>query len=318
MKKKVSIVIPCYNSEKTISEVVKLCLEEFGKLQKYDVEMILVNDCSKDLTWKEIEKCCEKNKSVVGVNLSINAGQHNAIMAGFHYAMGEYILCMDDDLQTHPSQIVKLLEKIEEGYDLVFATYPKEKQNLFRRLGSWFNDWTVNFLLKTNKNLKVTSFFVFRRFILKTILRYQNSYTHLRGLLVNATQNIGTVEVKHFERREGNSTYTLSKLIRLWSSCINFSIVPLRFASVFGSFTAFVGFLTAIFVVVKKIITPNIAVGWTSTIAIMLLFFGIVLMCLGIIGEYIGRIFLAINNMPQYVVREMIDSREESMTKIEE
>ena len=310
MNKLVSIVIPCYNSEKTIGEVVKLCVQEFEKISEYDVELVLVNDCSADSTWSEIEKSCRRYKNVKGINLAINTGQHNAIMAGFHYASGDYILCMDDDLQTHPSQISKLLNKLEEGYDLVFATYPQEKQNLFRRIGSWFNALTVNFLLKTDKDIKVTSFFVFRKFILNTILQYKNSYTHLRGLLMTATQNIGTVEVLHFDRKEGTSTYTLKKLIRLWSSCINFSIIPLRFASVFGSLTALVGFIFMIYIVVHKMINPNVAVGWTSTLSITLLFSGIILMCLGIIGEYIGRIFLAINRTPQYVVRNELGTTE--------
>lgn len=310
MNKLVTIVIPCYNSEKTIGEVVKLCEQEFKTFSGYEVEIVLVNDCSSDSTWNEIEKSCRTYKNVKGINLAINTGQHNAIMAGFHYASGDYILCMDDDLQTHPSQIKKILDKIEEGYDLVFATYPQEKQNLFRRLGSWFNALTVNFLLKTDKNIKVTSFFVFRKFILKTILQYKNSYTHLRGLLMTATQNIGTVEVLHFDRKEGASTYTLKKLIRLWSSCINFSIIPLRFASVFGGLTALIGFFFAVYIVIHKIINPNVAVGWTSTISITLLFSGIILVCLGIIGEYIGRIFLAINRTPQYVVRDEVGVQE--------
>ena len=310
MSELVSIVIPCYNSEKTIGEVVELCINEFEKFDKYRVEVVLVNDCSSDATWDEITNICASNKNVRGINLAINAGQHNAIMAGFHYVEGDFILCMDDDLQTHPSQIKKILDKLEEGFDLVFATYPQEKQNLFRRFGSWFNDFTVNFLLKTDKNVKVTSFFAFRRFILNTILQYKNSYTHLRGLLMTATQNVGTVEVLHFERKEGTSTYTLKKLLRLWSSCINFSIIPLRFASVFGSVTAFLGFLFVIYIIVHKIINPDVAVGWTSTLSITLMFSGIILMCLGIIGEYIGRIFLAVNRMPQYVVKDEIGIRD--------
>lgn len=310
MSELVSIVIPCYNSEKTIGEVVELCINEFEKFDKYRVEVVLVNDCSSDATWDKITNICASNRNVKGINLAINAGQHNAIMAGFHYTEGDFILCMDDDLQTHPSQIKKILDKLEEGFDLVFATYPQEKQSLFRRFGSWFNDFTVNFLLKTDKNVKVTSFFAFRKFILNTILQYKNSYTHLRGLLMTATQNVGTVEVLHFERKNGTSTYTLKKLLRLWSSCINFSIIPLRFASVFGSVTAFLGFLFVIYIIVHKIINPDVAVGWTSTLSITLMFSGIILMCLGIIGEYIGRIFLAVNRMPQYVVKDEIGIRD--------
>lgn len=303
MDKCVSVVIPCYNSEKTIGRVVELCEDEFRRMTGTDWEIILVNDCSADNTWHEIEKCCLKSEHVKGVDLAKNTGQHNAIMAGFHYALGDYILCMDDDLQTHPSQIKKMLDKLEEGYDLVFASYPEVKQSLFRRLGSWFNSATVNFLLKTPKEIKVTSFFVFRKFMLKAILEYKNSYTHLRGLLFSATRNIGTVEVEHFERVEGTSNYTLTKLIRLWSSCINFSIIPLRVSGVIGGITSGLGFLFCVFIVIRKLINPDMAAGWTSTIAIELFFSGLILMCLGVTGEYIGRIFLAINSTPQYVIR---------------
>lgn len=303
MRQCISIVIPCYNSENTIEDVVKMSIEEFKKHGKYECEIILVNDASTDGTFKKIEECCNCYKNVIGIDLAINTGQHNAIMAGLSYAHGDLILCMDDDLQTHPSQIFKIVDKMEEGYDLVFGTYPEIKQNLFRRLGSRFNTATVNFLLGTRRDIKVTSFFCMKKFLKESILHYKNSYTHLRGLLLNATDNIGMVEVEHFKRKIGKSTYTIKKLIRLWSSCINFSIVPLRFASFMGSITAIVGIILAMVIVIKKLLNPEIAVGWTSTIAVMLVFMGLILLCLGVIGEYIGRIFLAINNSPQYVIR---------------
>lgn len=311
MKSSISIVIPCYKSEYTIEKVVSLCVEEFEKREGYIYQFVLVNDGSADNTFSKIKECCKKHKGVIGVDLSINTGQHNAIMAGLKYATGDLILCMDDDLQTHPSQIFKLVKKIEEGYDLVFATYPEIKQNVFRRFGSWFNAATVNFLLGTPKEIKVTSFFIMKSFLKDSIIQYKNSYTHLRGLLLKATSNVGMVEVEHFDRTVGESTYTLGKLIRLWSSCINFSIIPLRFASLVGTITAIIGLFMAIFIVIKKLVNPEIAVGWTSTISVILFLAGIILLCLGMIGEYIGRIFLAINNSPQYVVRHIECSEKE-------
>ena len=305
MRRCVSIVIPCYNSERTIAKVVDLSIKEFDRHALYEYQIVLVNDASSDETFKVITECCKKYKNVMGIDLAINTGQHNAIMSGLKYAYGDLILCMDDDLQTHPSQIFKILDTVEQGYDLVFGTYHEIKQNLFRRLGSKFNTATVNFLLGTRKDIKVTSFFCMKKFLKESILQYKNSYTHLRGLLLNATSNIGMVQVEHFKREVGASTYTLKKLIRLWSSCINFSIVPLRFASFIGSITAVIGIILAIIIVIKKFLNPAVAVGWTSTIAGMLFFMGLILLCLGVIGEYIGRIFLAINNSPQYVIRSI-------------
>lgn len=307
--KNISIVIPCFNSEKTIEKVVNLIMQVFAEHDEYNCQIILVNDSSKDSTFQSIKKCCVEFDNVTGIDLSINTGQHNAIMAGLKYADGELILCMDDDLQTHPSQIFKIIDKIEDGYDLVFGTYPEVKQNIFRRFGSRFNSATVNFLLGTRKDIKVTSFFCMRRFLKDSIINYNNSYTHLRGLLLNATDNIGMVEVEHFKREIGQSTYTLKKLIRLWSSCINFSIIPLRFASFAGLFTAVLGIILAAAIVIKKLLNPEVAVGWTSTIACMLFFMGLTLLCLGVIGEYIGRIFLAINNSPQYVIRDVVHKK---------
>ena len=142
--KRISIVIPCYNSEATIRKVVEMVMEEFKKMDGYDCEFVLVNDGSpKDDTYGEIKKLGEQYKNVKGINLLRNFGQHNALMAALHYTEGDFILGMDDDMQTHPSQLPKMFAEYDKGYDVVYGYYPEKKHSLFRNFGSWVNRASV-------------------------------------------------------------------------------------------------------------------------------------------------------------------------------
>lgn len=300
---KVSFVIPCYNSEKTISKLIDMTYEQMNLMEMNDYEFVLVNDYSKDKTMDELRSIASKYKFVKVIDLANNFGQHNAIMAGLNYAEGDIVVGMDDDLQTHPSQLPKLFAKLDEGYDLVYGRYPEKKHSWFRNLGSKFNNWTVCLLLGKPKSLKACSFWVARKFVRDEVIKYKNPYTHLQGLFLRTTRNIANVDIEHFEREVGESNYTLKKLLKLWSSCTNFSILPLRAAIVIGVSLSIIGFCSAIMIVIRKILHPEILMGWSSIMVGILFFSGLNLLFIGLVGEYIGRIFISINNSPQYIIK---------------
>ena len=301
---KVSFVIPCYNSQKTIRKLIDMTCEQMKMMEINDYEFVLVNDYSKDKTMDELRIIANKYKFVKVIDLANNFGQHNAIMAGLNYVEGDIVVGMDDDLQTHPSQLPKLFAKLDEGYDLVYGKYPDKKHSWFRNLGSKFNNWTVSLLLGKPKSLKACSFWVARKFVRDEVIKYKNPYTHLQGLFLRTTKNIANVDIEHFEREVGESNYTLKKLLKLWSSCTNFSILPLRIAIMIGVSLSIVGFFSAIIIVIRKILYPEILIGWSSIMVGILFFSGLNLLFIGLVGEYIGRIFISINNSPQYVIKK--------------
>ncbi len=307
---KISVVIPCYNSENTIKKVVYLTREELIKLG-YDYEFVLVNDNSKDATFNEISELCLSDKKIKGLNLSGNFGQHNAIMAGLNHITGDYIVGMDDDMQTHPSQLIKIIDKFNEGFDVVFGEYSKKKHSWYRNLGSKFNLWTVHIFTGRPKNVKTSSYWIAKKFVCDEAIKYRNSYPNIQGLFFRVTQNVADTEVEHFKRAKGKSNYTLKKLIKLWSSMTIFSIIPLRISLFLGIGVGLIGFLGAIVIIINKFINPATAIGWSSVMAALLILLGTNLISVGIVGEYIGRIFMAINSMPQYVIKDKLNCNSE-------
>lgn len=304
--KKVSFVIPCYRSEHTIEGVVQEVETAMKELNKYEHEIILVNDASPDNTFQVIRNLGERFHHIVGVNLAKNFGQHAALMAGFHYAKGDVIVCLDDDGQTPADEVGKLLEQIEQGYDVVYARYALKKHSAFRNMGSKVNELMTRIMLKKPKELYISSYFAARRFVVDDMVRYQNSYPYVIGLVLRATKNITNVDVKHREREIGTSGYTFKKLLGLWFNGFTaFSIIPLRIATVLGCSVAMLGFLYGIYTIIKKILRPDILMGFSSLMSGLMFIGGMLMIMLGIIGEYIGRIYISMNNSPQYVVREL-------------
>ncbi len=305
--KKVSFVIPCYRSEKTLEGVIAEIKETMGKLNQYTYEIVLINDSSPDNTWKTIEKIGSENDNVTGINLSKNFGQHAALMAGMRETTGDYVVCLDDDGQTPADEVDKLLTALEEGYDAVYAKYGNKKHSLFRNIGSRANDLMTRIMLGKPKELFVSSYFGVKRFVVEDMIRYQNSYPYVIGLVLRATKNIANVEVTHREREEGRSGYTLKKLLGLWFNGFTaFSVTPLRIATVIGIFCAFVGFAYGIYVFIRRLLDPNMVMGFSSLMCVILFVGGMLMIMLGLVGEYIGRIYISLNNSPQYVIREKI------------
>jgi len=310
-KKVISFVIPCYRSEHTLGNVVSEIQKTLCELKEYDYEIILVNDCSPDGTWAVIRRLCQENDRIRGINFARNFGQHAALMAGLRQSVGDYVVCLDDDGQTPADEAGKLLEKLEEGYDAVYARYAHKQHSLFRNLGSKVNERMTRIMLEKPRELYVSSYFAVRRFVVEDMVRYENSYPYVIGLVLRATKNITNVEVNHRERQEGSSGYTLKKLLGLWFNGFTaFSVKPLRIATCIGCLSATVGFVYGLYTIIKRLVNPQVPVGFSSTMAAIVFFGGMIMIMLGLIGEYIGRIYISMNNSPQYVIRERINAEE--------
>ena len=311
MKQLVSFVIPCYRSAQTIGRVVGEIEKTMASLSAYRYEIILVNDASPDDTFEEIKKLCQCRKYVCGVNLARNFGQHAALMAGFRYVRGDIVVCLDDDGQTPAAEVGKLLAGIASGADVVYAKYTHKKHSFFRNFGSKVNELMTRAMLGKPRELYISSYFAAKRFVVEEMLRYENPYPYVIGLVLRTTKNIKNVEVTHREREIGTSGYTLGKLLGLWFNGFTaFSVKPLRMATVIGVLSACAGFLYGIYTVIKKFLNPAVPVGFSALMAAIVFFCGLILLMLGIIGEYIGRIYISMNNSPQYVVRECLDERD--------
>ncbi|WP_294985009.1 glycosyltransferase family 2 protein [uncultured Fibrobacter sp.] len=302
---KLSFVIPCYRSENTIETVVQEICDTVATRSGIDYEIVLVNDCSPDGVWLVIKRLAANDNHIKGICLAKNFGQHCALMAGYGQATGDYVISLDDDGQTPASESFKLVDKLEEGFDVVYGYYEHSAQHLFRRFGTWVNKKMAEAIIGQPKTLRTTSFFIMRKFIVEEIVRYPHPFAYISGLVFRATKNLGNVEVQHRRRIEGESGYTIAGLIGLWINGFTaFSVKPLRAATFIGLLCALVGFVAGLYVVYQKFLNPEIPVGYTSMLATLLFVGGMIMLLLGLIGEYVGRIYISINQSPQYVVRE--------------
>lgn len=312
---KISFVIPCYNSEHTIGAVVNEIVDTVTAHGGYDYEIILVNDNSPDNVMKVIADIAGQNHHVKGLDLSRNFGQHSAIMAGFTYLTGDIVVCLDDDGQTPANEMFNLIDKLGD-FDLVFAEYKSKQHSGFRNFGSKVNDLMARWLLSKPKDLKIMSYFACKRYVVDEVLRYENPYPYMSGLLLRATRKVCNVEVNHRERAEGSSGYSLRKLLLLWiNGFTSFSVKPLRFATFLGFLTAAAGFLFGLYVIIHKIVVPESLMGWSSTMAALLFIGGMLMLMLGMVGEYVGRIYISINRSPQFVIRDRVGFEDEGNGK---
>ena len=312
MKKMVSFVIPCYRSEATLPGVIEEIRETMEKLQDYAYEVVLVNDCSPDDTFACIRKLCREYDNITGIDLAKNFGQHSALMAGFHYVTGEIIVCLDDDGQTPADEVDKLLKGIEDGADVVYAKYQHKHHSGFRNWGSRVNELMTRVMLGKPKELFLSSYFAARRFVVEEMIRYEYAYPYVIGLVLRTTKNIINVEVEHRDRQAGTSGYTLGKLLNLWFNGFTaFSVKPLRIATVSGAGCAFVGFLYGIYTIIKKIFInpPGLVTGFSALMSVLVFMGGMLMLMMGLVGEYMGRMYISMNNSPQYVIREMTGER---------
>lgn len=301
---KVSIVIPCYNSEDTILYVVDEIMSVIKEL--FDYEIILVNDGSTIELWNIIVSIVNKYPGKVkGINLAKNFGQHAALMAGYRAAKGNIIIQMDDDGQCNPEGILPLIDKIKEGYDVAYAKYPEEKKTKFRSIGSEFNRRMCISLINMPGDIYPTSFAAYKRFIVEEMVRYDKPYPYIGGLVFRSTTNICNVEVEHRKRMSGKSNYKFKTLFKLWLNGFTaFSVKPLEIASLSGFAIAVIGVIYAVFIIVRRLLGNPVLAGWSSLVALIMILDGFILVMMGLVGEYIGRIYICLNNSPQYVIRE--------------
>ena len=299
----VSVVIPCYYSKNMIGKVVRLTRDELVALG-YDTQFVLVNDGSDDGTYDAICALSDESDDVVGIDLMRNFGQHNAIMAGLHQVAGDIVMVMDDDMQTHPSQCRFLLEKLSEGADVVFGKYRVHKESAFRRAGSSFAMSLIRLLADCPKGIVDSNYFVMRRIVCDEMISYRSPSVYIQGLIFRTTNRIENVDIDHFEREEGSSGYTLKSLMKLTSTILNFSAIPLRIATVLGCVLGILGLAGAIALLVERLIDPEMVIGWSSLMVTVLVCSGVITICIGIVGEYVGRLFQTDMGRPQFIVRK--------------
>lgn len=307
--KKISFVIPCYGSEKTAGIVIKEIDKVVSTNDKYDYEIIAVNDKSPDNVWNVLNEIAKENKKVKLINLAKNMNRPGAVMAGLSMVSGDYVIIMDDDGQCPMENLWKLIEPLENGHDVAMAKYTEYKQSKFKSFGTIVNRKMTEYIMDKPKDLNFTNFMALQRYIVEEIKKYKNPYPYLTGLLLRTTSDMVNVEMEERKRITGTTNFTFKKMLDLWLNGFTaFSIKPLRISTIIGVITAAIGFIYGIYIVINKLfIHSNVLQGYSSTMAVILFIGGIIMMMLGMIGEYIGRIYISINNSPQYVIKDKVN-----------
>jgi glycosyltransferase involved in cell wall biosynthesis len=300
-----SFVIPLYYSADTLAPLVK-------QIEALEVEggheLVLVNDGSRDATAGVCRELIRDARiPITFVNHSRNYGEHNAVLTGYRHARGAFVVNLDDDGQNPPAEAVKLWQHARrEGLDAVYGHYAHKEHSGFRNFGSWLTNRVTDWVLDKPKGFYLSSFRCVSAFVAREVASHDGPYPYIDGLILQVTQNIGALEVQHAERVAGQSGYTLRRLLRLWlSTFVNFSVMPLRLATLLGLVMAVGGLvgLSVIFYLRRTGKGPDY--GWGSLMGALLVFSGTQLVMLGLIGEYVGRMFLTVNRRPQSVVRSV-------------
>lgn len=308
---KISFVIPCYRSEKTVGSVISEIISVMDP-SEYDYEIIAVNDCSPDDVWRVLKDLAGCNKKIKAVCLAKNMNKPSALMAGFNYVTGDYVVFLDDDGQCPIDHVFELMKPLDEGFDASMARYPKKKQSGFKNFGSWLNSVMAMAMINKPRDLQVSNFVAVKRFVVDEIIKYNLPYPYFSGLLLRTTSKVTNVEMEERSRKIGTSTFTFAKLLGVWMNGLTaFSIKPLRLASLIGTIYALMGFLYGTYTIIYKILNPAVPKGYSSTIAVIMFTCGIMMLMLGLIGEYLGRIYICINKSPQFVVRESVNTEKD-------
>jgi len=302
-----SVCIPVYNSQKSLEELFDRIKKTFKKITS-QYEVIFVDDGSQDKSWQVLKKIKVKYKNVKIIKFTRNFGQHNALFCAFKYTQGKYIITLDDDLQKPPEEILKLINALKENpqVDGVLGVPKKRKDNILRKWGSLLIDLTNSIIFKKPLHLKPSSFRLIKKQIINKILKAnQNNPNPVVGpLLFQTTLNLINIKVKHDKRKYGKSQYSLTKIINLsLSNIINFSTLPLKIVSIMGLLTSLFSFSLGVYFILRKALMGVGPQGWTSLLVINLFFFGIVLLSMGIIGEYLIRIIKQTSQSPTYIIK---------------
>lgn len=298
-----SFVIPLYFSAETIGPLVRriAALEIAG-----GHEIILVNDGSRDRTAEVCRDLLrEVRMPVIYVEHARNFGEHNAVLTGYRLARGTHVVNLDDDGQNPPEEAVRLWQRAQaEGHDVVYGHYAQKEHSLFRNFGSWLTNRVTDLVLEKPRGFYLSSFRCVTGLVAREVARHEGPFPYIDGLILQVTQNIGALDVRHEARHAGQSGYTLRRLVRLWTSTfVNFSVMPLRLATLLGLLMAAAGLLALGVVAYLWLTDRGPDFGWGSLMAALLIFSGTQLVVLGLVGEYVGRMFLTVNRRPQAVVR---------------
>ncbi len=304
-KKDYSVITPVFNSESMLDELFQRIKSVFDKLGK-TFEVIFVDDGSMDGSWKKLQQIKQEDEeNVTVIKLSRNFGQHNATFCGFHFAKGDYLITIDDDLQNPPEEIVKLIDSQEEHEtDLVYGAYKKKQHSYVRNMGSRYAKKSIKRLLK--RESEGSSLRLITRELIEKILQHHHYFVYIDELLRWYTDNISWVEVKHMKRPAGKSGYNTFSLFRyVANAIIYYTSIPLKLMVYGGFFASIIFFIISIYYILLKLIL-DVPLGYTSIIVGIMFSTSLILFCLGIIGEYLSRIYMVQNKKPPYSIKKIL------------
>jgi polyisoprenyl-phosphate glycosyltransferase len=308
----VSVVVPVYDIAQCLEALVQSINAALGR-SGHAHEVVLVNDGSADRSWSVIEGLCGSHAHVVGIDLRRNFGQDNAILTGLRVAHGRAVVIMDDDLQHDPADIPRLLARLDEGADVVYADFRVRHHVFWKTLGSWFNGKIAEWVIDKPKGVYLSPYKAMRREVADLICGYDGPDPYVDGLLFQVTSRFAQVPAEHHPRFAGSSTYTLRKSVAVWARlATSFSVRPLRMVTWCGLALGALGGLLALYVIVYRLLFPNhfaVAVaGWASLIVAQLLIGGVQMVFLGILGEYAGRTHSTVAGKPQATIRTVLNA----------
>jgi undecaprenyl-phosphate 4-deoxy-4-formamido-L-arabinose transferase len=301
----ISVVIPVYRSATilpALAQRVHAVLQE--NFQNY--ELVLVNDCSPDDSWRVIKELAERYDFIVGLDLRRNVGQDNALMAGLNSSRGDVVVIMDDDLQHSPEDIPLLCSKLSEGHDVCYAQFEIKRQMWWKNIGSDFNGWVARWVIDKPGDIYLSPFKALSRGVVNELIKYQGPFAYVDGLIWTVTSRCSQVPVMHQPRMEGKGNYNLARSIRVWLKLLTgFSVRPLRLITVVGLITSCLSFLAGAFFLLAYLVDSTPVRGWPSLFVSISFIGGIQLVSLGVLGEYMGRTYLRVSDRPQYSIRQV-------------
>lgn len=309
-----SIVVPVYSNERTIEALCSSLVYLYSK--KYHLQIVLVNDGSRDESDRQCRSLHAAYPGVITyIKLSRNFGPHNTVMAGLHYATGEYCVIMDDDPQNLPTEVGRLVEEIVKGYDVVYVRYGFAGKGIFRGLGCRFNDAIAALVLKKPLNLTLSDFKIINRFMSGEITKYTGSSPYVDAIILRTTDNIGSILLPRLHAAKKKSDYTLSKLISLWgNTLLTYSLVPIRIIGMSGLSLMVFGVFYGMYKAYDEFHLSGRLTDFEMLMSASIFFRGMLMAAVGILGEYVGRIYLSLNSDPQFVIRHVVtESKNQSM-----
>tara|TARA_B100000963_G_C22615603_1_gene667171 strand:- start:1210 stop:2142 length:933 start_codon:yes stop_codon:yes gene_type:complete len=305
MNKKFSVLIPVFNSSKTIGLLITKIK---NVLQKLEYKIILVNDSSTDDTDEQCKELYQNNQSkIIYIKLKKNFGEHNAVYAGLNYIYGDRVFIIDDDFQNDPDELIKMINySYNNNFDVIYSKYKKKKHSIIRNFFSKINDLTANAILNKPKNIYLSSFKCIKKDVVDLIIKYTNTNIYIDGMIFEITSKIGQIEVSHNERASGKSNYNFFKLLKLYSNMVfGFSIKPLRYIAIIGIILFIFSLIIGGIIIFEKLFISDVPLGYSSLIISIIFFSSVQLIFIGVLSEYVGKILKNSSNAPQYSIDQV-------------